>query len=137
MGMITLYTQAQQMLFCGLGVFLASLIVGFLGVCILHRGVLSDKRVVMYSGWVITGVGCILYVVGWWIILSNRLVPDGPGSVMDHRAMLMLPFAVVMGIVYAAREYARKHDDYKKVVNTAYVLALFVGFIPIIMLFFY
>lgn len=91
----------------------------------------------MYSGWVVAGIGCLVYILGWWIILSNRLVPDAPGDRMDRKGILMLVLAVVMGIVYAVREYKQKQDDYKIVANTSYVLALFVGFIPMIMLFFY
>lgn len=134
MGMITLYTHDQQILFCGLGVIVVSILVGWLGVFILHRGVLSDRRPVMYSGWVVAGIGCLVYVLGWWILLSNNIVPD---SWVSRRGIQWLVLPVVLGIVYAAREYSKKHDYYKTVLNTAYVLALFVGFIPLIMLFFY
>ena len=132
--MIMLYTQSQQVLFCGLGVFVVSILVGWLGVFILHRGVLADRRPTMYVGWVIAGIGCLVYVFGWWMIMSNDLVPS---DLVGLRGMRVLVLAVVLGIVYAVREYKQKQDDYKIVANTSYVLALFVGFIPLIMLLFY
>lgn len=137
MGMIILYTHAQQMLFCVLGVFVVSILVGCLGVFILHRGVLSDRRPTMYVGWVVAGIGCLVYIFGWLMILSNRLIPDGPGNIPDRKGMLLLVCAVVLGINYAVRKYKQKQGDNKIVVKTSYVLEYFVLFVPMIMLFFY
>lgn len=132
--MITLYTHTQQILFSGLGVILASILIGWLGVYIVHRGVLTGRQTFMYSGWVVAGIGCLVYILGWWIILSNHLVPH---NVFERRHILFLNIFGVIGIIYAAREYEKKHDYPKIVVNTSYVLAFLVGFIPLIMFFIY
>ena len=126
MGMIMLYTHARQILFCGIGLLAVSILIGWLGVFILHRGVLPHKKLIMYSGWVVAGIGCVVYILGWWLIMSNGLLPDGPRSDMVCRVLLILPLAVVMGIVYATKVTAKKREVYKIVINTIYVLELIV-----------